>query len=40
MGKRSFITIFGVEHDFKSEWLDLINIDEYDNIYEFIDGVD
>ena len=32
-GERSFITIKGIESEYKIEWLDGINVNEYDNIY-------
>lgn len=32
-GERSFITVPGIEHEFKREWLEPIDANEYDNIY-------
>ena len=32
-GERSFITIKGIETDYKESWFDSIDIDEYSNIY-------
>lgn len=32
-GERSFITVPGIEHEFKTEWLEAIDADEYENIY-------
>ena len=35
-GERTFITYAGIEHEFKSKWLDKIKLKKYNNIY--IDG--
>lgn len=32
-GERTFITVQGIEGDFRKEWFDQINMEDYDNIY-------
>lgn len=32
-GERTFLTVPGIEHEWKDDWFDQVNVDEYDYIY-------